>query len=333
MPASDIGVTIVHNALKTLRDGLSSFVADCLADVDPISRRQWWQIVDEKRVGKLRRLPRDPREWSPDELLNTMNINWPAFELKTNLRYINPKETRKPDYVARGWINYLLELRNKTMHQTTHDVADVYDFLRNAELLLTAAHATEASERVAALRERFTHAAGRNPWSSILANAVRSPAIHIVKLANHYTTRALGPILWEENFALPHFSQTDLVKLELDLGLVELPTDTSDSLYSLWLVVDADQVTCLCPNVEIAPNNLMDQTLFTIPAVSTDQPLAFYGATGNHALYVILSTSDFPAELHSFLEVPQPIRALDKVAEMILLSPHFAVLKTEFVVD
>lgn len=172
---------------------------------------------------------------------------------------------------------------------------------------------------------------GVTRWSTFIVKAIRTPAVRLVRIESN--SRALGPIAWKERFEIPHFAQTDFIRLELDLNLLDIDLRLGTGIYCLWLVVDSEQVTCLCPNPEIAPDCRIKDPLFTIPGTGIDQPLAFYGARGQHALFVILSKSTFPDRLYALIQAPQPVEELDEIAASLIAVSDLKMLRTDFVVD
>jgi len=183
--------------LIDLRDGLAEFISKCLQEIDPKTGESWWNAVDANRESRqLRKLPRDPSLWSPDETLLTLVHNWGAFQYKTKLRFTNPRNTRPADHTARGWVNRIYELRNAIMHQ---DVGvsddDIIDFLRNAELLLFAAGNDDSAHVMQERRSGVQQTVSNNATTLIRATSER----HAVDEQQLPTASASGLNLTEES--------------------------------------------------------------------------------------------------------------------------------------
>lgn len=230
---------------------------------------------------------------------------------------------------------------HKTPGTSISDI-DVLRAVDNARRFLSAIAATRQAQEaerlltevVAALPENQRRHAPVTSWSRLVLPAQRTAAIRIVRVefsSPQVETRGLGAIAWKESFgSIPHFGQNDFVRLELNLDLAN--TSIIPPLFSLWLVLDAEQITCLCPNRIIAPNSQITGKTFTIPVSGVEEPLTFYGATGHHTVYVLFSKSEFSKAVKEMLRTPQPLAMLDQIAEAITVT-DLKVLKAEFVVD
>jgi hypothetical protein len=141
----------IEQALNILRDAMVPFVEKNLARNFPGSN--WFDQVNRLRVEK-KQLRKDPTtkliHWTPDALLDTITIhNWDAFKFSFKSRDARPisnAEGRFPDFVARGWVQELLELRNRAAHERGLTQHEVFRFVDTAQLLLRAAYCAEAAD-------------------------------------------------------------------------------------------------------------------------------------------------------------------------------------------
>jgi hypothetical protein len=166
--------------------------------------------------------------------------------------------------------------------------------------------------------------------------AVLTEAVQLVLVSSlnpGAQTRALGPVTWKDMRAIPHFTQSDHVRLEVNFQVPDSSLGDRLPLYCICFVVDTEQVTCLCPNADIAPDNRIITPFFSIPAKGVDQPLEFFGAAGHHTIYMLLSQAAIPPTVSEPLERPQPLGFLDDVSEELGSIPDLTILKTEFIVD
>ena len=135
----------IEKALVILRDALVPFVEQ---NLERYFKGDWFDKFNRSNPPD-RQLQKNSGtnsvDWSPDRLLNTMVIGkWDAFE-----NSFQKREQRPPpqDHVAKGWIEELLEIRRKAMHQdgvlTQHEI---FRFIDTAQLLLRHAYRAEAAE-------------------------------------------------------------------------------------------------------------------------------------------------------------------------------------------
>lgn len=147
-----------ERALDLLRDGLRTFVEDGLKDHFVKISKNWIEafeqyrnavLFDGKPKDRQDRLPRlgDQIVWTPDELLKTISSPlWFAFQFRFKERQRRSADRRrKPDAVARGWVDELIEIRNAWAHRTADDCKR---FLDTSERLLKSVGEIEAAERM-----------------------------------------------------------------------------------------------------------------------------------------------------------------------------------------
>jgi hypothetical protein len=139
----------IDRILEKLRDSLIPFVEGTLSRHYP--GQNWVHALnsERKKGNKLFRNPTTGRvHWSPDDILNTIVIGkWAVFKDKFKHRGLKPSYTTD-DYVAKGWIEELMEMRKRAAHQEPITVKDVARFVDTAELVLRAANADAAADEL-----------------------------------------------------------------------------------------------------------------------------------------------------------------------------------------
>ncbi len=142
----------IDKALEIVRGALVPFVEHSLASRYPGS--DWFAKVNARRLeGKqLERNSDGSVKWSPDNLLKTMATeNWDAFKTRFKPRSTQTSahiRTKLGDLVAKGWIEELMEIRHRAMHQEALTQHDVFRFCDTAELLLRAADCDAGADLV-----------------------------------------------------------------------------------------------------------------------------------------------------------------------------------------
>jgi Swt1-like HEPN len=140
----------IDQALDILRDALVPFVERNLARHFTAN---WFDVLNQSSPQD-KQLRKDPETnlvyWSPDQVLTMMTIvAWDAFKSSFKKRSVRPlsrAETYRQDFVAKGWIEELIEIRRKKMHQEEITQNDVFRFIDTAQLLLRAAYCAEAAD-------------------------------------------------------------------------------------------------------------------------------------------------------------------------------------------
>jgi hypothetical protein len=125
----------IEKALVILRDALVPFVEQ---NLERYFNGDWIDKFNKSNTSgqQLQKKPgTNSVDWSPDQVLNTMVIGkWDAFK-----NSFQKREKRPPpqDHVAKGWIEELLEIRRKAMHQDgVLTQPDIFRFIDTAQLVL-----------------------------------------------------------------------------------------------------------------------------------------------------------------------------------------------------
>lgn len=224
-----------EEALKIVEIELTPFVEAALR-----SRygANWRTVVDQKRRDAgLDPLPQRNGVvvWNPDRLLNTMVVHFfAAFANSFVPRHEKQTGSSKPDYVALGWINELLEFRRNWAHVEDYSQEQVNRFLGTCQLLLTAAGSEQGAERIRRLIPR------ERPSLIIRSEGQRNPGQPIAILRpNESITRLLS--------SLPPDLARQWRQTAID-GAVEVfgCPDGSGSYGGLTL----EQIVCTATNIE-----------------------------------------------------------------------------------
>jgi hypothetical protein len=146
-----------EEALKIIEVQLRPFVERELKSKYGVN---WLEKVNEVRAGARSSPPPLPLKdgvvrWSPDDLLNTMVVHFQSVFANSFIpRQDRRGGTQRPDYVALGWINEILEFRRQWAHVEGYSQEQVVRFLSTCQLLLIAAGATEGADRIGRLKPR-----------------------------------------------------------------------------------------------------------------------------------------------------------------------------------
>lgn len=156
----------IEQVLEKIRDALVPFVERTLDEYYRRHGKDWFTEVNKKRPKRIP-LRRDPQTgavyWSPDDLLNTMaleNAEWDAFQnsFKTrSMRPVSPGDPKFPDFVAKGWIEELMEIRRRAAHQEPLTQYEIGRFFETAELLLRGAGADAPIDDLRKIRPASTY--------------------------------------------------------------------------------------------------------------------------------------------------------------------------------
>lgn len=147
---------LIDEVLSILRDALTPFVEEILAA--RYGETTWIDEINKKRPPQLAKLHRGLNDlvyWTPDDILNTISIGeWNVFKSSFKSRSIRPSEISE-DRVAKGWIEELLEIRKRSMHQEPMTDKEVTRFLDTADLLLRAINANKEADKVVGMLPRL----------------------------------------------------------------------------------------------------------------------------------------------------------------------------------
>jgi hypothetical protein len=181
-----------EQALDIIRDGLRDFVEAGLKNhfegqgnwIDAFDRFRRSDSYKGRKKNRQDRLPRLNGKiiWSPDELLKTISGPlWEAFEYRFVERQPrSPDRGKRPDLVAQGWVNELIEIRNGWAHRSADDSKR---FLDTSERLLVAVGAGAFAENIRKLSPNVKRS-GNRPIQPVRAEpiAILSPNRTIQKM-------------------------------------------------------------------------------------------------------------------------------------------------------